>query len=51
VVAFLILNQRYHVIDIRHAKGQTISHEIFQHWNVFSRIGWWIDRAKAAIAS
>ena len=31
------LNQRYHVIDIRHAKGQTIDHEIFQHWNVFSR--------------
>ncbi len=39
LVAFLILNQRYHVIDIRHAKGNTIEHEIFQHWNVFSRIG------------
>ncbi len=39
LVAFLILNQRYHVIDIRHAKGQTITNEIFQHWNVFSRIG------------
>ena len=44
LVAFLILNQRYHVIDIRHAKGQTISHEIFQHWNVFSRIGL-VDRS------
>ncbi|HTS65604.1 MAG TPA: hypothetical protein VMH28_26460 [Candidatus Acidoferrales bacterium] len=44
LVAFLILNQRYHVIDIRHAKGQTIEHEIFQHWNVFSRIGL-VDRA------
>ncbi len=39
LVAFLIVNQRYHVIDIRHAKGQTISNELFQHWNVFSRIG------------
>jgi hypothetical protein len=39
LVAFLILNQRYHVIDIRHAKGQTIANEIFQKWNVFSRIG------------
>jgi len=44
LVAFLILNQRYHMIDIRHAKGQTIAHEIFQHWNVFSRIGL-VDRA------
>ena len=44
LVAFLILNQRYHVIDVRHAKGQTISHEIFQHWNVFSRIGL-VDRS------
>ena len=39
LVAFLIMNQRYHVIDIRHAKGQTIANEIFQKWNVFSRIG------------
>ena len=44
LVAFLILNQRYHVIDVRHAKGQTISHEIFQKWNVFSRIGL-VDRS------
>src|ERR1039458_2468826 len=44
LVAFLIVNQRYHIIDIRHAKGQTISHEIFQHWNVFSRIGL-VDRS------
>jgi len=44
LVAFLTLNLRYHVIDIRHAKGQTIEHEIFQHWNVFSRIGL-VDRA------
>jgi spermidine synthase len=39
LVAFLIMNQRYHTIDIRHAKGQTIANEIFQKWNVFSRIG------------
>ncbi len=44
LVAFLIVNQRYHMIDIRHAKGQTLAHEIFQHWNVFSRIGL-VDRS------
>jgi hypothetical protein len=44
LVTLLILNQRYHVIDIRHAKGQNINHEIFQHWNVFSRIGL-VDRS------
>jgi hypothetical protein len=39
LVAFLTYNQRHHVVDIRHAKGQTIANEIFQQWNVFSRIG------------
>jgi spermidine synthase len=38
LVAFLTYNQGRHVLDIRHAKGQTISNEIFQKWNSFSRV-------------
>ncbi len=39
LVALLTFNIRHHLIDIRHAKGQTIANEIFQKWNSFSRIG------------
>jgi predicted membrane-bound spermidine synthase len=44
LVSFLTYNQRHHVMDIRHAKGQTIANEIFQRWNAFSRIGL-VDRS------
>ena len=39
LVAFLTYNYKHHLIDIRHAKGQTIANETFQKWNSFSRIG------------
>jgi spermidine synthase len=39
LVALLTYNMRHHLIDVRHAKGQTIANEIFQKWNSFSRIG------------
>ena len=38
LVAFLIYNHRHPVIDIRHAKDQTLANEIFVKWNSFSRI-------------
>jgi hypothetical protein len=40
LVAFLTYNQHGRpLVDIRHAKGQTIANEFFQKWNSFSRIG------------
>jgi hypothetical protein len=39
LVALLTFNSRHHLLDVRHAKGQTIANEIFQKWNSFSRIG------------
>ena len=39
LVALLTFNIRHHLLDIRHAKGQTIANETFQKWNSFSRIG------------
>jgi spermidine synthase len=38
LVAFLAYNQHHPVIDIRHAKGQTLVHEWFVKWNNFSRV-------------
>ncbi len=38
LVAFLAYNVRHHVMDIRHAKGQTLANEFFVKWNSFSRI-------------
>jgi hypothetical protein len=38
LVAFLAYNQHHPVIDIRHAKGQTLAHEWFVKWNNFSRV-------------
>ena len=39
LVAFLTYNQKHHLLDVRHAKGQEISGESFVRWNSFSRIG------------
>src|SRR5271157_4424597 len=38
LVAFLTYNQHYPVIDISHAKGQTLVNEWFVKWNNFSRV-------------
>jgi hypothetical protein len=38
LVAFLTYNQHHPVIDISHAKGQTLAHEWFVKWNSFSRV-------------
>ena len=38
LVAFLTYNQHHPVIDISHAKGQTLAHEWFVKWNNFSRV-------------
>jgi hypothetical protein len=39
LVAFLIYNQQHHKLDIHFAKQKTLSDEVFQQWNPFSRIG------------
>ena len=39
LVGLLTFNMRNHLLDVRHAKGQTIANEVFQKWNSFSRIG------------
>ena len=38
LAAFIVFNQKYEVLAIRHAKGQTIANEIFKQWNSFSRV-------------
>src|SRR5271157_5879029 len=38
LVAFLAYNQQHPVIDISHAKGQTLAHEWFVKWNNCSRV-------------
>jgi spermidine synthase len=38
LVAFLVFNHRHAILDVRHAKGQTIANEIFHQWNSFSRV-------------
>jgi hypothetical protein len=43
LVAFLAYNQQHHLIDVKYAKDQPLTGEIFQKWNDFSRIGL-IDR-------
>jgi len=45
LVAFLMYNQTHHVIDVRYAKNQALTGEMFQKWNDFSRIGL-VDRVK-----
>jgi len=42
--AFLTYNQKHPLLEPRHAKGQTIGHEMFVKWNSFSRIAV-IDKA------
>jgi len=43
LVCFLAYNQQHHLIDVKYAKDQPLTGEIFQKWNDFSRIGL-IDR-------
>jgi hypothetical protein len=38
LVAFLTYNQKHHILDVRHAKGQDIAGESWYKWNSFSRI-------------
>jgi len=38
LVAFIAFNQHHPVIDISHAKGQTLANEWFVKWNNFSRV-------------
>jgi hypothetical protein len=38
LMALMVYNQKHPILDIRHAKGQTIANEIFHQWNSFSRI-------------
>lgn len=38
IVALMILNSRYHLIDVTYAKGQKLETETFVKWNSFSRI-------------
>ena len=46
MVGFVTLNHYFPMVDIRHAKGQTIgAHDIFRKWNSFSRIAL-VDNAR-----
>ncbi len=38
LMASLVVNARWRVIDVRYAKGQTLAQEDFVKWNSFSRI-------------
>jgi len=38
LVAFLTYNYRHPFLEPRHAKGQTLAHEVWTKWNSFSRI-------------
>ncbi len=38
MVSLLTANQYYHIIDVKHAKGQPID-DVYTRWNTFSRIG------------
>lgn len=38
LMALLVYNQKYSLLDVRHAKGQAIVNEIFRQWNSFSRV-------------
>jgi spermidine synthase len=38
LVAVLVYNQKHPLLEVRHAKGQTIANEIFHQWNSFSRV-------------
>jgi hypothetical protein len=39
LLALLTYNYHHQLIDVRHAKGQTLPNEDFKKWNSFSRIG------------
>ncbi len=38
LVAFLLYNGAYHVLDVKYAKGQKLTGESFVRWNSFSRV-------------
>ena len=52
LVAFLTYNQRHPLLDIRHAKGQTLANEVCSRsGTAFRASAWFTARAEAATAS
>jgi hypothetical protein len=49
LVALMVANGKFHILDIRVAKGQKLPPEIFAAWNSFSRIGVTTDRGYPSI--
>lgn len=43
LVLLVAYNGTRHLIDIRYAKGHPLPHELYSHWNSFSRIGVALD--------
>lgn len=39
LVAAIAINSRYHILDVRYAKGKALEKEVFTRWNSFSRVG------------
>jgi len=49
LVALMVANGKYHLLDIRIAKGQKLPPEKFAAWNSFSRVGVTTDRGYTSI--
>ncbi len=49
VVGLMVANGKFHMLDVRVAKGQKIPPEIFAAWNSFSRVGVTTDRGYPSI--
>ena len=49
LVALMVANGKFHVLDVRVAKGQKLPPEIFAAWNSFSRVGVTTDRGYRSI--
>ena len=49
LVTLMVVNGKYHLLDIRIAKGQKLPPEKFAAWNSFSRVGVTTDRGYTSI--
>ena len=49
LVLLMIANGRWHVVDIRTAKGQNLPPELYTAWNSFSRVGVTNDRGYLSV--
>ena len=49
LVMLMVVNGKYHMLDVRIAKGQKLPPETFAAWNSFSRVGVTTDRGYTSI--